>query len=76
MTSWDELVVTLFITSRRVFTVPRRMWDGIREHVDPTIAAAATALMLLTLLDIALHELWGGVSRRAARRTTGRSRSR
>jgi putative spermidine/putrescine transport system permease protein len=48
-------VVTLFITSLRVFTLPRRMWDGIREHVDPTIAAAATSLLLLTLLGIVCH---------------------
>lgn len=56
--SWDELVVTLFITSRAVFTLPRRMWDGIREHVDPTIAAAATALLALTLLGILVHLYW------------------
>lgn len=55
ITSWDELVVTLFITSLRVFTLPRRMWDGIREHIDPTIAAAATSLLLLTLVGIVCH---------------------
>ena len=33
--SWDEIVVTLFITSLKVFTLPRRMWDGIREQADP-----------------------------------------
>lgn len=58
ITSWDELVVTLFITSRGIFTLPRRIWDGIREHVDPTIAAAATSLLLLTLAGILLHLLW------------------
>lgn len=57
ITSWDELVVTLFITSRAIFTLPRRMWDGIREHVDPTIAAAATSLLLLTLIVIVMQFL-------------------
>jgi len=64
-TSWDELVVTLFITSRAVFTLPRRMWDGIREHVDPTIAAAATALLLLTLIAIAVVVYWAWRRQRA-----------
>lgn len=55
--SWDEIVVTLFITSLRIFTLPLRMWDGIREQADPTIAACATALILLTILGILLHLL-------------------
>ena len=46
--SWDEIVVVLFITSRAVYTLPRKMWDGIQENYDPTIAAVATALILLT----------------------------
>ena len=50
--SWDEIVVTLFIASRAVYTLPRKMWDGINEQVDPTIAAAATVLFLVTLVAI------------------------
>lgn len=50
VTSWDELVVTIFITSRGIFTLPRRMWDGIRENISPTIAAVATILILFSLL--------------------------
>ncbi len=59
ITSWDELVVTLFITSRAIFTLPRRMWDGIREDVDPVIAAVSATLVLLTCIGIALHLLRG-----------------
>jgi putative spermidine/putrescine transport system permease protein len=47
--SWDEIVVLLFITSRRLYLLPRAMWAGINENVDPTIAAVATVLMLATL---------------------------
>lgn len=46
--SWDEIVVTLFVSSRAVYTLPRRMWDGIRENVDPTVAAVATSLIAAT----------------------------
>ncbi len=33
--SWDELVIVLFIAGRSVFTLPRRIWDGINESLDP-----------------------------------------
>lgn len=47
--SWDELVVAIFISSRRVFTLPRKIWNGINENVDPTIAAVAIVLIVLTV---------------------------
>ena len=47
--SWDELVIALFIAGRGVFTLPRRMWDGINESLDPTMAAVAAVLILLTI---------------------------
>ncbi len=48
--SWDELVVVLFIAGRRVHTLPREIWSGIRENLDPTIAAVATLLIATTLV--------------------------
>lgn len=50
VTSWDELVVTLFVTSRDIFTLPRRMWDGIRENISPSVAAVAVVLFAFSLL--------------------------
>ena len=32
--SWDEIVVTLFISKFDVFTLPRRLWNGMRENTD------------------------------------------
>lgn len=58
--SWDELVIVLFIASRDVFTLPRRIWDGINENLDPAMAAVAVLLvvftLLLLLLDLALRK--------------------
>jgi len=53
--SWDEIVIVLFITSIRVITVPRRMWEGIKEQADPTIAAFATLLIALTVFAIIMY---------------------
>ena len=47
--SWDEIVVLLFIAGRRVKLLPRAIWDGINDQVDPTIAAIATILILITV---------------------------
>ncbi len=46
----DELVMVLFIASRDVFTLPRRIWDGINENLDPAMAAVAVLLILFTTL--------------------------
>ncbi len=51
--SWDEIVVTLFISKFDVYTLPRRMWNGIRENTDPTVAAAAVVLILTTVVAFA-----------------------
>ena len=48
--SWDEIVVTLFISKFDVFTLPRRLWNGMRENTDPTVAAAAVVLICITLV--------------------------
>lgn len=47
--SWDEIVVTLFLSKFSVYTLPRRMWNGIRENTDPTVAAAAVVLIAVTV---------------------------
>lgn len=47
--SWDEIVVTLFVSSRAVHTLPRMMWEGLNENLDPAIACVAVAMILLTL---------------------------
>lgn len=52
--SWDEIVVALFIAKFRIITLPRRMWDGIRENTDPTVAAAAVVLIVITVAALAL----------------------
>ncbi|WP_046866743.1 ABC transporter permease [Microvirga massiliensis] len=48
ITSWDEIVVALFVTSRHVTTLPRRIWEGLADNIDPAIAAIGTIMILLT----------------------------
>lgn len=57
-TSFDEIVVALFLTGPDQRTVPRQMWSGIREQLSPTILAVATVLVVIsTLLLLTLEML-------------------
>ncbi|WP_127997347.1 ABC transporter permease [Piscinibacter defluvii] len=59
-TSFDEVVVTLFLAGPDQVTLPRQMFTGIRENITPTIAAVATLLIIFTTaLLLALEWLRG-----------------
>ena len=56
-TSFDEVVVTLFLASPSQRTLPIQMFAGIRENLDPTIAAAATIMIAASLLLLIVMEV-------------------
>ncbi|MBI2469560.1 MAG: ABC transporter permease [Candidatus Rokubacteria bacterium] len=56
-TSWDEVVVVLFLAGTEQHTLPRRMWSGVRELLSPTILAAATILVILSVLLMMAMEM-------------------
>ncbi|MGB3417720.1 MAG: ABC transporter permease [Mesorhizobium sp.] len=56
LTSFDELIIALFLSGSNVRTLPVRMWDGIRFEVEPTLAAVATLLILVSLAVLATAE--------------------
>ncbi len=65
-TSFDEVVVTLFLAGADQTTLPRQMFTGIRENISPTIAALATILIVFsTCLLLALEWLRGRNAARA-----------
>lgn len=62
--SFDELIVSLFISTAAVRPVTVQMWSNIRGDVDPTIASVATVLFIFSLAVLLLDHLM----RRAADR--------
>ena len=48
-TSFDEVVVVLFMGGLEQRTIPRQMWAGIREQISPAILAVATFLIVFAL---------------------------
>lgn len=54
ITSWDEVVVAIFLTSARFRTLPAEMWEQVRQVVDPTVAAVSTTLLVVTTTILAV----------------------
>lgn len=48
ITSFDEIMVALFLSGSGAVTLPRRMWDDLLFQIDPTIAAVSTLTIVLT----------------------------
>ena len=57
VTSFDEVVVVLFVAAHDQQTIPRQMWNGIREQISPAILAVATILVALSIALLAVLEL-------------------
>ena len=57
VTSFDEVVVVLFLADIEQRTIPRQMWSGIREQISPTILAVATILVMISIALLTTVEL-------------------
>jgi len=57
ITSFDEVVVILFVGSYEQRTIPWQMFSGIREQISPTILAVATLLVVVSILLLTSVEL-------------------
>jgi putative spermidine/putrescine transport system permease protein len=57
VTSFDEVVVVLFLAGLDNTTIPIQMWVGLREQLSPTIMAVATCLIVMSTLILVTAEL-------------------
>ena len=57
ITSFDEVVVVLFLGSAETKTLPWQMFTGLREQISPTILAVATILVTLSIMLLTTVEL-------------------
>jgi putative spermidine/putrescine transport system permease protein len=57
VTSFDEVVVVLFVAAHDQQTIPRQMWNGIREQISPAILSVATILVIVSIALLATVEL-------------------
>ena len=57
VTSFDEVVVVMFLAGLENTTIPIQMWVGLREQLSPTILAVATCLIIMSTLILVSAEL-------------------
>jgi putative spermidine/putrescine transport system permease protein len=57
VTSFDEVVAVLFIAGPEQQTIPRQMFNGIREAISPAILAVATILVIISICLLTTVEL-------------------
>ena len=57
ITSFDEVVVVLFVGSAGQKTLPWQMFTGLREQISPTILAVATILVVISIALLTVVEL-------------------
>jgi len=55
--SFDEVVIALFISGGPNATLPRQMFNQLRNSIDPTIAAVSTILIVLALVVFTAMQL-------------------
>jgi putative spermidine/putrescine transport system permease protein len=62
VTSFDEVVLAVFLAGPNVKTLPVRIWEDVRVEYTPVVAVAATIMIILAIIGSAMARL-------AARRT-------
>ncbi|MBV9754602.1 MAG: ABC transporter permease [Hyphomicrobiales bacterium] len=65
VTSFDEVVLAIFLSGPQVKTLPVRIWEEIRVEYTPVVAVAATIMIVLAITGAALGRLLGRVRQEA-----------
>jgi putative spermidine/putrescine transport system permease protein len=63
LTSFDEVILALFIAGGDNSTLTRNMFNALRDQIDPTIAAISTLMIAVTSLGLVLAQLYGKTDR-------------
>jgi putative spermidine/putrescine transport system permease protein len=65
--SFDETVVAIFISGRDAETLPRKMFDSIRQEADPVIAVISTLLFVAVIVGVTAPLVVARIRNRRAR---------
>ena len=64
ITSLDEVVVAMFVSGGDNATITRRMFNSLRDQIDPTIAAISTCLIAVSVMALLAVQAIGARARR------------
>jgi putative spermidine/putrescine transport system permease protein len=59
LTSFDEVILSMFVSGGANSTLTRNMFNALRDQIDPTIAAISTLMILVTTLLLGLVQVFG-----------------
>jgi len=59
LTSFDEVVIAMFISGGDNATLTRNMFNALRDQIDPTIAAISTVMIVITTVLMAAAQFFG-----------------
>ena len=59
LTSLDEVIVALFVSGGENATITRRMFNALRDQIDPTIASISTLLIAISMLLLITAQVFG-----------------
>jgi putative spermidine/putrescine transport system permease protein len=59
LTSFDEVVVAMFVSGGDNPTLTRNMFNALRDQIDPTIASISTIMILVTTGMMVLAQIFG-----------------
>ncbi len=59
LTSFDEVVVAMFVSGGDNPTLTRSMFNALRDQIDPTIASISTIMILVTTVMMVLAQVFG-----------------
>lgn len=62
--SFDEVVIAIFVSGSHATTLPKMMWDGATNEVNPTISTVSVIMIMISLAALAL----GSVATRRVKR--------
>lgn len=63
LVSFDEVVLSLFMTGPRISTLPVAMYHHVEQQADPLVAALSVLLVVLTLLIVLVVDRSAGLAR-------------
>jgi putative spermidine/putrescine transport system permease protein len=66
-TSFDDVLLALFASTPSLLTLPRQMFSGLRDQLDPSLIAAAVVMTLLSIVLMLLVDVLQSRSKRLQR---------
>lgn len=57
LTSFDEVVLALFLGGPQAITLPKRIWEAVKFELDPSLTAVSSLLVALTIVALLIAEI-------------------